>query len=277
MVAALRVGSAEHRDLFCRFFVESHLQFDPEAMPWPQLEGSARDRLTTLPFWGEAVSTEHVTARTVQRAAEREPDPVVREALALQGEEEGRHSRLLSALVHFYDIRLPPLNEEPEDGDVERAFLHAGFGECFDSFFAFGLFRIARDSGFFSRELIDIFEPIMQEEARHILFFVNWVAYRRAQLPWWRRPLFRLRCAWVMARQVWSRVKTARGMNEGENFTMKGHEEIDADVTPRRFMELCLDENEHRFDRYDRRLIRPRFAPGIARLALRVLPRGARA
>jgi hypothetical protein len=275
----LEVGSDEHRRLLGRFFLDTHVEYVPEQMQWPQLTEEELARLRRLPFWQEAVSTENVTSNTVAAAAALERDPLVRKAIEMQGFEEMRHARLLVALTSHYRIAVEsPPRFTPRS--LESDFLFAGFGECFDSFFAFGLFALARESGFFPPALVKVFEPVMQEEARHILFFVNWVKYRRAQLPGWRRPLFRLRCAWIILRQVASRVKTARSMGQpqpggagsSENFTLTAHQDLGAQVTLHRLLELCLRENEVRMAEYDARLKRPRLVPGIARAVFRLVP-----
>src|SRR5690348_6529267 len=275
----LAVGSAEHRHLLGQFFLNTHVEYVPEQMPWPPLAEEELARLRALPFWQEAVSTENVTSNTVAAAAVLEADPLVRKAIALQGFEEMRHARLLLALTTHYRI---PVEEPPRftPRSLESDFLFAGFGECFDSFFAFGLFALARESGFFPPALVKVFEPVLQEEARHILFFVNWVKYRRSQLPWWRRPAFRLRCAWIILKQVASRVKTARSMGKpqsveaapSENFTLTAHQDLGTEVTLHRLLQLCLTENERRMAEYDARLRRPRLVPGIARALFRVIP-----
>jgi hypothetical protein len=276
---SLAIGSAEHRRLLGQFFLDTFVDYVPEQMPWPALGEEELARLRSLPFWQEAVSTENVTSNTVAAAAALESDPLVRKAIELQGFEEMRHARLLVALAAQYSI---PIESPPRftPRSLESDFLFAGFGECFDSFFAFGLFALARQSGFFPPALVKVFEPVMQEEARHILFFVNWVKYRRSQLPWWRRPAFRLRCAWIILKQVASRVKTARSMGKpqpggagsSENFTLTAHQDLGAEVTLHRLLELCLTENERRMAEYDSRLRRPRLVPGIARFLFRVIP-----
>lgn len=276
----LTVGSADHRRILGRFFLDTHVDYVPEQMQWPSLADEELKRLRSLPFWQEAVSTENVTSNTVAAAAVLEADPLVRKAIELQGFEEERHARLLVALTSHYRI---PVQAPPRftPRSLESDFLFAGFGECFDSFFAFGLFALARESGFFPPALVKVFEPVMQEEARHILFFVNWVKYRRSQLPSWRRAAFRLRCAWIIVKQVASRVKTARNMGKpqpeaagsGENFTLTAHQELGTEVTLHRVLELCLTENERRMAKYDSRLQRPRLVPAIARILSRVLPK----
>ena len=276
---SLAIGSAEHRRLLGQFFLDTFVDYAPEQMRWPALTDEELRRLRSLPFWQEAVSTENVTSNTVAAAAALEADPLVRKAIELQGFEEMRHARLLVALTSHYRI---PVASPPRFAprSLESDFLFAGFGECFDSFFAFGLFALARESGFFPPALVKVFEPVMQEEARHILFFVNWVKYRRSQLPWWRRPVFRLRCAGIILKQVASRVKTARTLGKpqpdaaasGENFTLTAHQDLGTEVTLHRLLELCLTENERRMAEYDARLRRPRLVPGIARVLFRLIP-----
>jgi hypothetical protein len=272
----LEFGSAEHRRVLARFFLDTHVDYVPEAIRWPALTAEALHKLTGLPFWQEAVATENVTSNTVSAAAALESDPEVRKAIELQGFEEQRHARLLSKLAAHYRIAIEtPAPFEPRK--LESDFLFAGFGECFDSFFAFGLFEIARKSGFFDSRLIAIFEPVVQEEARHILFFVNWVKYRRSQLPAWRRPLYRLKCGWIIVKQVASRARTARQMGRGsgdsaENFTLTARQDLGTDITLHRLLEVCLKENERRMAGYDARLARPRLVPTIARLLYKILP-----
>jgi len=275
-VATADIGSAEHREILARFFLDTHIDYVPEKVQWPELAESERARLAALPFWQEAVSTESVTSNTVCAAAGLECDPQIRRAIEMQGFEEKRHARLLVALTANYRIKVDTPPQFISDS-VENDFLSAGFGECFDSFFAFGLFALARDSGFFKPELVNAFEPVIQEEARHILFFVNWVHYRRAGLSSWQRVMFRLRCARIILKHVMSRIKTARTIGGGtsnteENFTMSAHQELGDSVTLHKLLGLCLSENERRLAGYDARLLRPRLVPTLAKLIYRVLP-----
>ena len=267
------VGSEAHKQLFCRTFIDTHDPYDPAKLSFPDIDADSRARLLSLPIWDEAVNTERETAMKVARMTDAESDPLVREAIALQGFEEHRHAALLDLLTQRYDIpvkrRTEPLNGEDPSWD----FIRTEYGECFDAFFAFGLFAIARDSGFFPPPLVTLFDPVMQEEARHVLFFVNWIAYRRARLPVDLRSLLDVRRAYAVALQMLSRVRTAfdlGGVSEQDNFTMKGHDAI-GDFSIRTFLETCLRENEHRLGLYDASLLRPRFAPRLAKMALRFI------
>jgi hypothetical protein len=276
VAAIFEAGSDEHRQLLARFFLDTHLAYVPEKVVWPALSAADQARLAGLSIWQEAVATENVTSQTVTAAAALESDPEIRKAIELQGFEEKRHARLLSALTSHYGI--PVATPQPYvPKSLETDFMSAGFGECFDSFFAFGLFVLGQESGYFSTDLIAIFEPVVQEEARHILFFVNWVNYRRSQLPWWQRPLFRFRCGLIILKKVFARARTARTLRGrsgagDENFTLTAHQEMGVSITLRRLVGICLSENDRRMAAYDPRLLRPRLVPNIARIIYRMLP-----
>ncbi len=270
----VRPGTEAHKVLFCRTLLETHDPYKPAVIDWPQLDADARGRLVGLPIWDIAVQTEGRARLNVASYAALIRDPLLREAVELNAFEEGRHKLVLANLVAAYGIALAPEPPYPAPRDPEWAFMLTGYSECIDSFFAFGLFESARRSGFFPPELVDTFEPVMQEEARHILFFVNWVAWHRRTMPLWRRPWFELKVLGIWIFLVWERVRIARDVGHGvqdNNFTLSGAKSVGVDMSPAELIGVCLAENERRMSPYDERLVRPAAVPALARLVRRLI------
>jgi hypothetical protein len=267
-----RIGSEEHKALFCRMFLDSYDPYKPAIIDWPKLAPDALARLTGLPFWDIAVRTEESAGRRMDALAAISEDPLIREAVALNAFEERRHKEVLGHMIRFYGIELAP--EEPYVPPTSAlwGFLRTGYGECFDSFFAFGLFALAKRSGFFPPELVEVFEPVIQEEARHNLFFVNWVAYMTRRQGGLARLAFRAKCLAALACQAWSRLKMARRV-DSNNFTATSGNAMGLDISPRSFFALCAAENERRLAPFDARLLRPRMMPALVRFASHFMPR----
>ena len=270
----IRRGSDAHKVLFCRTLLDTYDPYKPAVIDWPKLEADTRDRLVSLPIWDIAVQTEGRARLNVASYAAVTADPLLRKAIELNAFEEGRHKHVLSNLVAAYGIALAPEPEYVVRGDPEWAFMVTGYSECIDSFFAFGLFETAKRSGFFPPELVETFEPVIHEEARHILFFVNWAAWHRRTMPFWRRPLFELKVLAVWLFLIWERIGIARDVGSGvqdNNFTVTGAKAVGDDIDVAELIDLCLAENERRMGAYDRRLLRPFAVPALAKLARRFM------
>jgi hypothetical protein len=277
------LGSEEHKRAFCRMLLDTHNPYRPSIVDWPALDPEARDRLVKLPIWDIAMQTEGNASLRVLSYANIVADPLLREAIEIDGFEETRHKQVLTNLVAAYGIRLAPEPEYLPPKHPEWSFLLAGFCECVDTFFAFGLFALAKRSGFFPPELVDTFEPVIQEEGRHIIFFVNWVAWHRRNLPPWRRFLFAAKIVSVWAFLVWERIGFARGLDgdggvqpgstaPDNNFVFTGSRAIGSgNVSAAAVIDICLRENERRFAGYDPRLLRPRLMPRLMRFVRRFM------
>ncbi|HWD26616.1 MAG TPA: hypothetical protein VG387_05600 [Rhizomicrobium sp.] len=265
----IRWGSDEHKRLFCKTLLDTFNPYRPAVIDWPKLPKDAQDRITALPIWDIAVQTENRAGLNVCTYAELIGDPLLRKAVELNGFEERRHRYVLSNLVEAYGIKLAPEPAYPRPKNPEWAFMVTGYSECIDSFFAFGLFETAKQSGFFPIDLVDTFEPVVHEEGRHILFFVNWIAWYRRNMPWWRRPYFELKVLAVWAFLIYERIGIASDVSNGQqdnNFTVNGASQLsDGEIDIYKLMDTCLAENDRRLGIYDQRLKRPRFVPFMIR------------
>jgi hypothetical protein len=277
---AIKFGSEEHKRLFCKTLLDTFDPYRPAVIDWPKLPDEARDRLVSLPIWDIAVQTENRAGLNVVTYSECIDDPLLRKAVELNGFEERRHRHVLSNLVEAYGIKLAPEPAYPKPKHPEWAFMVTGYSECIDSFFAFGLFETAKRTGFFPEALVDTFEPVIHEEGRHILFFVNWIAWHRRNMPLWRRPGFELKVLAVWCFLIWERIGIASDVSNGvqdSNFTVTGANQLGADIDIAELMDVCLAENDRRLGIYDPRLKRPRFVPAMIRLARRFIIRSTKA
>lgn len=272
----IKRGSREHLALMCRMLLDTHDPYTPALIDWPTLTEETRARIVSLPIWDMAVQTEGRTGLFVKTFGETVTDPLLKSAVEMDAFEEARHKTVLADMVTHYGIELEPEPPYVKPKDAEWAFMRSGYSECIDSFFGFGLFKIAKDTGFFPPELIDTFEPVMREEGRHILFFVNWVSWWRRTMPWWRRPYFEAKVILVWLFLIGERMSMAKGMAgntkaQENNFTLNGSKELGVEVEFHELAAICLAENDRRLAPYDKRLLRPKFVPGAIRLVLKLM------
>jgi hypothetical protein len=266
----MRIGSEEHKRLFCESFIAAHREYDPEHLPWPTLSDVDLARLRAIPFWRTALSVETNAGHLVTAFAKTVEDPLVACAVAMQGEEEARHATLLRVMLERYGIDVvpkPPRLIVPSRQD----FSDFGYEECLDSYFGYGLFGVARQVRYFDDAFIRIFEPLLHEETQHIVFFVNWVAYERARMGRaWLTPLL---TSYGYLRALGRLLRTARdAAHDGTGFAAVGSEEVIEGLSLRGFLASCQIMNEDFMSAIDARLLRPRIIPGVGNALLRLMP-----
>lgn len=145
----VKIGSEEHKQLFCRMFLDTFDPYKPAVIDWPKLDDDALLRLTSLPFWHLAVTTEGIAAANMNAVAEDSEDPLIREAIALNAFEEQRHKHVLEHMINFYGIKI---DEEPpylRPKNAEWSYLRTGYGECFKLVFCVWPFQAGEGFRFF--------------------------------------------------------------------------------------------------------------------------------
>lgn len=267
----MKIGTDEHKRRFCDEFIASHNGYDPETLPWPELDEGALARLRAIPFWEEVLYTERRAAAIVEAYGATIDDPLVRRAVRLQAFEEGRHAQLLRLMIRRYGIAAGERPLDAPNRDLYRAFADFGYGECLDAFLGFGVFKIARRAGYLPEPMFAIFETLMHEENRHIVFFVNWMAWEQTRrgrgLSWLRATVAANYYLRAIGRLLGT-VRRGQAANGGKDFSATQASVFIDGFALRDFVEECCAEHARRMAKFDPDLLQPRFLPRLAGVAL---------
>jgi hypothetical protein len=276
----IKIGSEAHKELFCRQFLETHELYDPQTLPWPDLDEAQLGRLRSVPFWQEVYHTERRAGAIVAAFTPMVQDPLVREAVALQGVEEARHAQLIRVMIDRYGLEATEQPIETFPPNLETAFIDFGFGECMDSFLGFGAFKTARESEFLPEGMFEIFDVLMHEETRHIVFFINYMAWREVRRGRGLAPLRAMTSTWYYGRalsRLLGMVRRGKDANDGKDFAVTEASMFLEGFSFRQFVETCYRENARRMSAFDPDLLQPKLLPAIADMAaagLRLWERG---
>ncbi|HEX3370227.1 MAG TPA: hypothetical protein VHS56_11675 [Candidatus Cybelea sp.] len=265
----MRIGSAEHKELFCRSFLDTHEAYDPEDWAWPELDDISLARLRAIPIWTMALEAEVGAGTMLAKYGQKEPDELVRRTIELQGYEEDRHGRTLQCMIDRYALAVTPHPREIHP--TRKAFVEFGYNECADSFAGFGIFRLAREAQILPDGFTSLFTRLLREEARHIVFFVNWVAWDRCRRGL-RGALQALPALLGYSGAVVRRVAGSKDMQSDkppENAVGLFEDSL-SNLTPASFLRACVEENDRYMSAFDPRLLRPRVIPALGGVALQV-------
>jgi hypothetical protein len=263
----MKPGTPEHKQLFCTTFIDSHQRFEPADLPWPTLDDVYLERLRSIPFWGTARGVESRAGIMVDEFARTIADPLIREAMLVQAQEETRHARLMQHLIERYQLPAKDVTIDHQ-GSSREEFVTFGYEECLDSFLGFGLFALGRKIQYFPDNFLAIFDTVLFEEARHVTFFVNWIRYEeviagRAGLAQ-RTPAMFVN----YGRALKKLIDSFGGDAKATGFAATGAGSVIEGLTPQMFLEAALAENRRYMTQLDPRLIKPVLLPALATAAL---------
>ena len=304
----MKIGSETHKELFCQSFIESHRQYEPDKLPWPEMNGAELEILQSIPFWKQALQVEQKAGILVNTFAETIDDPLIREAVDMQGKEEARHAHLIRHVTERYQIEVEEPPEVVLPDNLKPGFTRFGYRECLDSFLAFGLFELASEALSLPEDLLQIFDTVLDEEARHITFFVNWIAYEQVQRGQGVAMLRRILTLWHYGEALTELIGLVRESGKPSNSTARQFATANSDLrlnnvptnspiqtntqntdssigmsfvrnsnslldglTLDRFLSSCIQANQKRMAQFDERLLQPSLLPILTKVLYRSL------
>ncbi len=241
--------------------MESHEAYEPANLPWPALDEQSLRKLRALPFWRMALQAETNAGAMVSGFAATIADPTIRQAIELQGFEETRHGHLIATMVERYGLGVEA--RPPQLEPTEHAFIHFGYCECLDSFLGFGGYRLAQEIEFMPQSLISLFSRVLWEEARHIVFFVNWIAYERVQRGYGGAFMQAIATAIGYIRALIDRIVSGREVADSASQPVEL-----PNIGLIQLLNAGVSENARLMAQFDPRLLRPRVVPELARMVI---------
>jgi hypothetical protein len=270
-VQQIKIGSYDSKKQFCRRFTEGYA-LESESILWPSLDHSTQERLQGIPLWPRVRQSKHRAAQIVSAFADTLSDSMIKAAIALQAQQEQQHYQSFESFIQTYDIAAPALQTASLPPNLEAAFIDLGFQKCLDTLLGFGFYGLAHETQALPEELLQCFDGLLNAEARHIIFFINWFAYYRTKQGKSWNELQGIGTIWQQRGELLKLLMAFGKDDDDDNilFILFGGTQPEK-LTAERFLTLCLSENKRRMSLPSSAGLQPQLAPTLASFGRSIL------
>jgi hypothetical protein len=263
-VQQTKIGSYDSKKQFCRRFTEGYA-LESDLISWPKLDSPTLERLQRIPLWSRVCQSKHRAAQIVSAFTDTLSDSMIKEAIALQALHEQYHYQSLESFIQTYDIAAHTPQIVPLPQNIEAAFIDLSFQKCLDTLLGFGFYGLAHETRAFPEELLQQFDRLLNEEARHIVLFMNWFAYHQTKLGKSWNELQGIGTIWQQRGELLKLLMAFGKDDDDDNilFVLFGGTQPEQ-LTAERFLTLCLSENKRRMSLPSSAGLQPQLIPTIA-------------
>ncbi|MGF1600777.1 MAG: hypothetical protein ACFCU8_01950 [Thermosynechococcaceae cyanobacterium] len=266
----MQLGSYEHRKVFCQALTDHHIKYDLDQIPWPQLTEQDLQRLREIPFWSKVLQQKRQMASIARKVALQTKPTKLKGAITLLAQETGRQVRLIERMMEFYQIPKVSIPTDDPPNALPPVLMDIAFDQYLDAYILWGWFALAREQQFLPEALLDVWEPILDEDARHSIFFANWTAGQRFSMS---DNLRRLRTLWQhVGRFIGLFDRFGRHIEDATlPKTASTADIFMGQLTAARLLQHCLDAHDQRLASVEPPLVKPQLAPELTQWLLRIL------
>jgi hypothetical protein len=264
----MKPGTNDHRKRVCRTFLESHNPWNAEQFSWPLLDITSQECLRYIPGWTDLFQKKQQLSRVVAAYATTANNALIRDAMALLGQEYQRQTSVLKKFIAAYDIPRTATTTRSANPEPETDFIQGMQRECLDSFWRFGWFGLVQHHHALPTELLDPFDRLLQEEARQLIFFVDWLSYYRARQRKRNVDLGGLPMLWRDRNKI---LKFISAFGLKEDVAPSPLSPFLEKSTAEEFLNLCLSENQRRMAGVEAAVPQPKLGVATAQVLREVV------
>lgn len=173
-MASFQVGSYQHKKIFCQLLTESS---DSTSLNVPPLDALTQKRLGELQIWPVLYGQLQRSHAVAQLFSQSVKGTLLQEAIAHLAQDKKAIAQAIRTLCQENQLSDSGFNDAEISTAGDSDFKAISHQDNMGLFWLSGLYELAIQEQYLQADVLNLFDQLLTIQARHSLFFINWLAF----------------------------------------------------------------------------------------------------